>query len=108
MLDAAGRAEVLGRLGESRGARTVLHVTHRLDELLDADRVLVLNTGRLVADVSPGHLVSDAELLRENRLRLPTTLRLAAGLGLGAEKPRTPEELAAAVMRRVKPGVEAR
>jgi energy-coupling factor transport system ATP-binding protein len=108
MLDAAGRAEVLGRLGESRGARTVLHVTHHLDELLGADRVLVLNAGRLVADVSPGRLVSEAELLRENRLRLPTTLRLAAGLGLGEEKPRTPEELAAAVMRRVKPGVEAR
>jgi ABC-type multidrug transport system ATPase subunit len=91
-----------------RGARTVLHVTHHLDELLGADRALVLNAGRLVADVPPERLVSDTELLRENRLALPTTLRLAAGLGLGAAKPRTPEELAAAVLRRVKQGVEAR
>ena len=108
MLDATGRAEVLSRLGELRGARTVLHVTHHLDELLGADRVLLLNAGRLVADLPPEHLVSDAELLRENRLALPTTLRLAAGLGLGAAKPPTPEELAAAVLRRVKLGVEAR
>ena len=108
MLDAAGRAEVLSRLGELRGARTVLHVTHHLDELLGADRALVLNAGRLVADVPPERLVSDAELLRENRLALPTTLRLAAGLGLGAAKPRTPEELAVAVLRKVKQRVEAR
>src|SRR5215207_4626727 len=108
MLDAAGSREVLERLEELRGARTVVHVTHHLDELLGADRVLVLNAGKLVADVPPERLVSDAELLRENRLALPATLRLAAGLGLGAAKPRTPEELAAAVLRRVKPGVEAR
>src|SRR5215212_5161759 len=94
MLDAAGRREVLERLEELRGTRTVLHVTHHLDELLDVDRVLVLNAGKLVADVSPERLVSDPDLLRNNRLALPTTLRLAAALGLGPAKVRTPEGLA--------------
>jgi energy-coupling factor transport system ATP-binding protein len=94
MLDAAGRAEVLERLVALRGSRTVVHVTHHLDELLDADRVLVLNAGKLVADVSPERLVTDPVLLRENRLALPTTLRLAAALGLGPAKVRTPEGLA--------------
>jgi energy-coupling factor transport system ATP-binding protein len=108
MLDERGRAETLSRLDELRGSRTVLHVTHHLDELLGADRVLVLNAGRLVADVPPERLVSDFGLLRENRLALPTTLRLAAGLGLGRERPRTPEELAAEILRRTRPGVEAR
>ena len=108
MLDAAGRREVLERLEALRGARTVLHVTHHLEELLDADRILVLNAGRLVADVSPERLFSDADLLRENRLALPPILRLAAGLGLGRAKPRTPEELAAAILREKRPGVEAR
>jgi energy-coupling factor transporter ATPase len=108
MLDAAGRQEVMERLEGLRGARTVLHVTHHLDELLDADRILVLNAGRLVADVSPERLFSDADLLRENRLALPPILRLAAGLGLGRAKPRTPEELAAAILREKRPGVEAR
>jgi energy-coupling factor transport system ATP-binding protein len=94
MLDAAGRAEVLERLVALRGSRTVVHVTHHLDELLDADRVLVLNAGQLVADVSPERLVTDPVLLRQNRLALPTTLRLAAALGLGPAKVRTPEGLA--------------
>jgi energy-coupling factor transport system ATP-binding protein len=104
MLDAAGRREILEKLEGLRGARTVLHVTHHLEELLDADRVLVLNAGRLVADVSPERLVSDAVLLEENHLVLPSTLRLAAGLGLGPAKLRTPEELAEAI----KIGTEAR
>ena len=106
MLDATGRREVLERLEEWRGARTVVHVTHYLDELLDADRVLVLNAGKLVAGVSPERLVSDPDLLRENRLALPTTLRLAAALGLGPAKLRTPEDLASAIARKI--GSEAR
>ena len=61
-----------------------------------------------MADVRPEKLVSNADLLRENRLALPTILRLGAGLGLGLC--RTPEELAAAILRRAgeRPGVEAR
>jgi energy-coupling factor transport system ATP-binding protein len=104
MLDATGREEVLERLDELRGARTVLHVTHHIEELLDADRILVLNAGRLVTDVPPERLVSDIDLLRENRLALPTVLRLAAGLGLGIC--RTPEELAEAIVGKI--GSEAR
>src|SRR5215213_4076110 len=108
MLDAAGRREVLERLEELRGTRTILHVTHHLDELLSADHVLVLNAGELVADVFPKRLVSDAKLRRENRLALPTASRLAAGLRLDPAQLRTPEELAEAILRRVKLGVEAR
>ena len=100
MLDDAGRREVLSRLEGLRGARTILHVTHHLEELLDADHVLVLNAGRLVADVRPERLVSDAGLLKENRLTLPPTLRLAASLGLGPAKVRTPEELSAAILEK--------
>ena len=102
MLDPAGRREVLGRVRDLRSSRTVLHVTHHLEELFDADRVLVLNGGRLVADTVPAELFSDAGLLRENRLVLPTVPRLAADLGLPFC--RTPEELAEAVADRTRDG----
>jgi energy-coupling factor transport system ATP-binding protein len=95
MLDAAGRREVLERISALRGERTVVHITHHLDEILDADRVLILNGGRLVAELAPEELVREPELLRENRLVLPPVLRLAAALGLGFC--RTPEELARAI-----------
>ena len=106
MLDATGRGEVLERLERMRGARTVLHATHHIEELLDADRILVLNAGRLVADVAPRRLISDPDLLRENRLTLPPLLRLASSLGLGPAQLRTPQELAEAVVQ--KSGARAR
>jgi energy-coupling factor transport system ATP-binding protein len=106
MLDATGRKEILERLERLRGTRTVLHVTHHLEELLDANRILVLNAGRLVADVRPQDLISKAGLLEENRLTLPPNLRLATGLGLGLC--RTPEELAEAIMEKIGSKARAR
>ena len=98
MLDAAGRREVLERLERLRKVKTVVHVTHHLEELLDADRVLILNGGRLMADVSPQRLFSEADLMRENRLVPPPLLRLSSELGFGQLKPRTPEELAELIL----------
>ena len=97
MLDAAGRREVLEHLEVLRSRKTVLHVTHHLEELLNADRVLVLNGGELVADESPERLLADPELLRENRLILPVVPRLALALGLRANF-KTPEELAGTIL----------
>ncbi len=103
MLEPAGRREVLDRVRAFRGEKTILHVTHHLDEVFDADRLFVLNGGKLVADGDPGALLSDAEFMQRNRLVLPPGLRLAADLGLGGCW--TPEELAEALAERL--GVNA-
>lgn len=108
MLDVAGRREVLERLEALRGEKTVLHVTHHLEELFDADRVLVVNDGKLVADVTPERLFSDLELLKENRLALPTALRLALDLGLPSEGSRTPEDLVSQIRQRITNRARAR
>jgi energy-coupling factor transport system ATP-binding protein len=97
MLDAAGRREVLEHLEVLRSRKTVVHVTHHLEELLNADRVLVLNGGELVADESPERLLADPDLLRENRLILPVVSRLALALGLRSNL-KTPEELADTIL----------
>ena len=97
MLDAAGRREVLEHLEALRSRKTVLHVTHHLEELKNADRVLVLNRGEVVAEESPERLLADPDLLRENRLILPVVPRLALALGLRANF-KTPEELAEAIL----------
>lgn len=106
MLDAAGRREVLDRIHGFLGKKTILHVTHHLEELVGADRVLVLNDGSLVADVEPAWLFSDAGFLRQNRLSLPPVLRLAAELGLPPA--RNPEELANALLEGISRSAEAR
>jgi energy-coupling factor transport system ATP-binding protein len=107
MLDAAGRKEVLEHLQSLRAEKAVLHVTHHLEELLDADRILVLNGGELVADETPERFFSNADLLRENRLVLPLVPRLALELGLPPARLRTPEELAKVILARTQSGTRA-
>jgi energy-coupling factor transport system ATP-binding protein len=52
----------------------ILFITHDIDlALIYANRVLLVNQGRLVADGSPHEVLGDVELLRANRL-VPTTL----------------------------------
>src|SRR5215204_1058437 len=108
MLDTAGRGEVLGYLQDLRAEKTILHVTHHLEELTGADRILVLNGGVLVADETPERIFSNADLLRENRLVLPVVPRLALELGLAPAKLRTPEELAEAILARLQSGTRTR
>ena len=107
MLDAAGRREVLDYLQDLRSEKTVLHVTHHLEELTDADRILVLNGGEIVADETPERLFSNANLLRENRLILPVVPRLALELGFPLAKLRTPEDLAEAILARIQSGTRS-
>jgi energy-coupling factor transport system ATP-binding protein len=107
MLDAAGRREVLDYLQALRSGRTVLHVTHHLEELTGADRILVLNGGEIVADETPERLFSNPDLLRENSLVLPVLPRLALELGFPPAKLRTPEELAEAILARIQSGTRS-
>ncbi len=108
MLDVSGRKDVLEYLQHLRSEKTVLHVTHHLEELTGADRILVLNGGELVADETPERFFSNADLLRENRLVLPVVPRLALELGLAPAKLRTPEDLAEAILARTLSGTRTR
>ena len=108
MLDAAGRKEVLEYLQDLRSEKTVLHVTHNLEELTGVDRILVLNAGELVADETPERLFSNTDLLRENSLVLPVVPRLALELGFPPAKLRTPEELAETILARTQSGTRSR
>jgi energy-coupling factor transport system ATP-binding protein len=107
MLDAAGRREVLQFLETLRAEKTVLHVTHHLEELAGADRILVLNGGDLIADDPPERFFSDADLLHKNRLVLPVVPRLALELGLPPARLRTPDALAEAILARTESGTRA-
>jgi energy-coupling factor transport system ATP-binding protein len=107
MLDAAGRREVLEHLEALRAEKTVLHVTHHLEELAGADRILVLSGGDLIADDPPERFFSDADLLHKNRLVLPVVPRLALELGLPPARLRTPDALAEAILARTESGTRA-
>ena len=83
MLDPAGRKSVMEIIEElnSEGITVVL-ITHFMEEALEADRVIVLKNGQLLADKSPKELFADAELVREAGLEMPPVIELRDRLGL--------------------------
>ena len=103
MLDPQGRREVLAaaeRLRRQRGITVVL-ITHHMDEAAAADRIVVLDKGRVALDGAPRTIFPQAERLRALGLEVPEATRLierlnAGGMGLPADL-LTPEECAAAI-----------
>lgn len=80
MLDSAGRQEVfslLRRLNREMGM-TVLHITHQMDEAAMADRLLVLEGGKVVLDGTPCQVFADGERVKELGLDLPPLMELFA------------------------------
>lgn len=88
MLDPMGRREVIStvkRLNRERGMTVVL-ITHYMDEAAQADRIVVMNKGRLVMDDVPKKIFSRAEELKSLGLDVPQVTQLVHNLrGMGFE-----------------------
>ncbi len=79
MLDPNGRKEVMAvlkKLNEEENM-TVIHITHHMEEAADADRILVMDGGKLVMDGAPREVFADSEKLKEHALSLPVAAELA-------------------------------
>ena len=78
MLDPIGRGEVLStvhRLNREKGITVVL-ITHHMNEAEDADRVLVMDDGRVVMDGAPREVFTHVGELRSMGLTVPDTVAL--------------------------------
>lgn len=79
MLDPNGRKEVLRavrKLNEEKGV-TVILITHYMEEVVFADRVFVMDNGKLVMQGTPREIFSEVEKLKELRLDVPQVTLLA-------------------------------
>lgn len=82
MLDPVGREEVLStvhRLNREKGITVVL-ITHHMNEAEDADRVIVMDDGKIVMDGAPRQVFTHVEELRDIGLTVPDTVALLYGL----------------------------
>lgn len=91
MLDPNGRREVIHTVHElnRREHVTVLLITHYMEEVIDADRVIVMDHGRVVMQGMPREIFSQVEELKKYRLDVPQATLTAhelrkAGLELPA------------------------
>ncbi|MGZ7443296.1 ATP-binding cassette domain-containing protein [Paenibacillus sp. TH7-28] len=78
MLDEKARGELLGILRDMRefGRYTMVSITHDAEEILAADRAIVLGGGTVAADLPPEELFRDEALLSSCRLIPPFRMRL--------------------------------
>ena len=82
MLDPKGRAEVMEtvkRLNSEKGI-TVILITHHMDEAAQAQRVVVLDQGRVALDGTPREVFSQVEKLHGMGLAAPETVELCSSL----------------------------
>lgn len=82
MLDPVGRREVLKAVHEinKKEEITILWVTHYMDEVTEADRVLVMNHGKVAMQGTPKQVFAEAEKLQEYHLAVPQVTELALEL----------------------------
>lgn len=79
MLDPTGRREVISTLHQlnRKEGITVLLITHYMEEVINADRVIVMDDGRLVMDGTPREIFSRVKDLKSYRLDVPQVTELA-------------------------------
>ncbi len=79
MLDPEGRQEVLRTVNLLREEKhvTVIYITHYMDEVVDADRIFVMDGGRIVMQGPPKEIFSRVDDLKQHGLDVPQVTLLA-------------------------------
>lgn len=82
MLDPNGRKDVIRTVQELRKKKqvTVILITHYMEEVIDADRVYVMDHGRVVMDGTPREIFSRVEELKQYGMDVPQATMLAEEL----------------------------
>jgi energy-coupling factor transport system ATP-binding protein len=78
MLDPHGRKEVLNtieRLNKKQG-KTIVYITHYIEETVHADKIIVLDHGKVITSGPPKEVFSKYELLKKAGLSVPRATRL--------------------------------
>ena len=88
MLDPNGRKEVIDtimNLNKNEGITIVL-ITHYMDEAVKADRVVVMDNGKIMLDGTPREVFADVDKMKSLSLEVPQSTELVYELGLKTEQ----------------------
>lgn len=88
-LDPSGRKRVLDMIRKlNKQGITIIHVTHDMDDVIEADRVIVMNEGQILLQGTPAEVFSKPEWLKELGLEAPKITELLMHLRqMGADIP---------------------
>lgn len=72
MLDPQGRKDILDTVLKLREmGKTIIHITHYMEECVNADRIIVINEGNVVLEGTPREVFSNVEQMKEIGLDVP-------------------------------------
>ena len=88
MLDPQGRKEVMDTIRKLNREKkiTIILITHYMDEAVLADRVIVLDNGKIIKDDTPRNVFKSVEFLKTHSLDVPQATELAYRLSSGGMK----------------------
>lgn len=76
MLDPKGVREIIALIKKLKGKKTIISITHNLDEANFADRVIVLNKGKITLDGKPEDVFKEFDKLKEAGLDILNNMKL--------------------------------
>ena len=65
---------------------TIVLITHYMDEAVKADRVVVMDDGKIKLDGTPEQVFSDIDKIKSLSLEVPQSTELVSRLGISSEK----------------------
>ncbi|NLV76495.1 MAG: energy-coupling factor transporter ATPase [Tissierellia bacterium] len=79
MLDPNGRKEIINTIKKlnKEEHKTIVHITHYMDEAVEADRILVMEKGKIVMEGTPREVFSQVERVKKLGLDVPQVTELA-------------------------------
>jgi len=79
MLDPVGRREIISTLRKlnSQEKKTIIHITHHMDEVVEADRIIVMEKGRIVMEGTPKEIFCQVDKIKKLGLDVPQVTELA-------------------------------
>ena len=82
MLDPASRKEVIKIAHElnQKEKMTIVLITHHTDEVVDADRIILMKEGEIVGDGTPEDIFGDIQLLQDVKMDIPPVVELGMRL----------------------------
>jgi energy-coupling factor transport system ATP-binding protein len=82
MLDPDSRKEVINIVKElnRKEGMTIILITHHTDEVVDADRIVLMKDGKIIGDDIPKKIFADCELLKKAKMDIPPVVELGMRL----------------------------
>ena len=93
MIDSLGKEQIYDIIKTlKKEGYTIIYTTNLVEEILLADRILILRNGQIVNEIKKDNLISSVDILMENNIKLPIIIEIALKLNINL-KEFTTEEL---------------